>query len=121
MYETVEDLAAHSDWNSLQPRLTQSHPVRTDSEQVTVPGLTSFVKPGDIVLIVAGNDPADEKVKQVLRVTSEPKNNTTTFDVTTFDTDYSTVQTSSALKSSSGRALPFLAMTSAIWPSSSSS
>jgi hypothetical protein len=83
MYETIENLASHPDWNSLQPRLTQPHPVRTDLEQVTVPGLASFVKPGDIVLIVAGSDPADEKVKQVLRVTSEPKNNTTTFDVAT--------------------------------------
>ncbi|MGE3976716.1 MAG: putative baseplate assembly protein [Nitrospira sp.] len=81
MYETIEDLSAHPDWNSLQPRLTQPHPVRTDLEQVTVPGLASFVKAGDIVLIVAGSDPADEKVKQVLRVTSDPKNNRTTFDV----------------------------------------
>ncbi|MBS0181077.1 MAG: putative baseplate assembly protein [Nitrospira sp.] len=81
MYETIEDLSAHVDWNSLQPRLTQPHPVLTDLEQVTVPGLASFVKAGDIVLIVAGSDPADEKVKQVLRVTSDPKNNRTTFDV----------------------------------------
>lgn len=81
MYETIEDLSAHVDWNSLQPRLTQPHPVRTDLEQVTVPGLASFVKAGDIVLIVAGSDPSDEQVKQVLRVTSDPKNNTTTFDV----------------------------------------
>ena len=81
MYETIEDLTTHWNWNSLQPRLTQPQPVHTDLEQVTVPGLASFVKPGDIVLIVAGSDPADEKVKQVLRVTSEPKNNTTTFDV----------------------------------------
>ncbi|HJR75349.1 MAG TPA: putative baseplate assembly protein [Nitrospiraceae bacterium] len=81
MYETIEDLSAHADWNSLQPRLTQPHPVRTDLEQVTVPGLAPFVKAGDIVLIVAGSDPADEKVKQVLRVTSDPKNHTTTFDV----------------------------------------
>ena len=81
IYETIEDLTTHVDWNGLQPRLTQPHPVRTDLEQVTVPGLASFVKAGDIVLIVAGIDPADEKVKQVLRVTSDPKSNTTTFDV----------------------------------------
>jgi hypothetical protein len=81
MYETIEDLSAHVDWNGLQPRLTQPHPVRTDLEQVTVPGLASFVKAGDIVLIVAGSDPADEKVKRVLRVTSDPKHNMTTFDV----------------------------------------
>jgi hypothetical protein len=81
MYETIENLSAHVDWNSLQPRLTQPHPVRTDLEQVTVPGLASFVKAGDIMLIMAGSDPADEKVKQVLRVTSDPKSNTTTFDV----------------------------------------
>ena len=80
-YETIEDLSAHVDWNSLKPRLTQPHPVRTDLEQVTVPGLASFVKAGDIVLIVAGNDPADEKVKQVLRVMSDPKDNRMTFDV----------------------------------------
>ncbi len=81
MYETIEDLTAHVDWNSLQPRLTQPHPVRTDLGQVMVPGLASFVKTGDVVLIVAGSDPADEKVKQVLRVTSDPKSNTTTLDV----------------------------------------
>jgi hypothetical protein len=81
MYETIEDLSAHVDWNNLQPRLTQPHPVRTDLEQVMVPGLAPFVKAGDIVLIVAGSDPTDEKVKQVLRVTSDPKNNTTIFDV----------------------------------------
>lgn len=81
MYETIEDLSAHVDWNNLQPRLTQPHPVRTDLEQVTVPGLASFAKAGDIVLIAAGSDPSDEKVKQVLRVTSDPKNNRTTFDV----------------------------------------
>ena len=81
MYETIEDLSAHVDWNSLQPRLTQPHPVRTDLEQVTVSGLASFVKAGDLVLIVAGNKTADQKVKQVLRVTSDPKSNTTTFDV----------------------------------------
>lgn len=81
MYETIEDLSAHVDWNSLQPRLTQPHPVRTDLEQIMVPGLASFVKAGDLVFIAAGSDPSDEKVKQVLRVTSDAKHNTTTFDV----------------------------------------
>ncbi|MGE3154228.1 MAG: putative baseplate assembly protein [Nitrospiraceae bacterium] len=81
MYETIEDMTAHVDWNSLQPRLSQPHPVRTDLEQVTVRGLSPFVKAGDILLIVAGSDPDDEKVKQVLRVTSDPKGQTTTFDL----------------------------------------
>lgn len=81
VYETIEDLTAQADWNSLQPRLTQPHPVRTDLEQIAVPGLAPFVKAGDVLLIVAGSDPDDEQVKQVLRVTSDPKHNTTTFDV----------------------------------------
>lgn len=81
MYETIEDLTAHADWNSLQPRRTQPHPVRTDLEQVMVSGLAPFVKTGDVVLIVAGSDPADRTVKQVLRMTSDPTSHTTTFDI----------------------------------------
>lgn len=81
MYETIEDLTAHVDWNRLPPRLSQPHPVRTDLEQVTVPGLAPFLKAGDLVLIAAGGGTDDEKVKQVLRVTSDPTTNTTTFDL----------------------------------------
>jgi hypothetical protein len=81
IYETIEDLAAHSDWNSLQPRLTQPHPVRMDLEQVTVPGLSSFVKAGDLVLIVVGGASAEQQVKRVLRVSPDPRANTMTFDV----------------------------------------
>ncbi len=80
-YETLEDLTAHPDWNQMSPRLTQPHPVGPDLEQVMVPGLAPFVKAGEVLLIVAGSEPADWTVKQVLRVSPDPKAGMTTFDV----------------------------------------
>lgn len=81
MYETMEDLVAHVGWNSLQPRLTQPHPVDTRLQQIAVPGLASFVRLGDVVLIVTGDQSEDQTVKQVMKVETDPKANTTTFDI----------------------------------------
>lgn len=83
VYETIEDLSAHPDWNSLQPRLSQPHPVNAELEQVLVPGVSTFIKTGDTVLVVTGNEPADWKVKQVLQIESSPKANTTTLNLVT--------------------------------------
>lgn len=81
VYETTEDVMAHVEWNSLLPRLTQPHPVNRELLQIIVPGLAHFVRAGDVVLIVAGDNSDDQTVKQVIKVETDPKTNTTTFDV----------------------------------------
>ena len=67
MFETIEPIVAHFSWNAITPRLTQPHPLNKDLESVTIPGLSSFVKPGDALLVVAGDALEDRSVKRVLK------------------------------------------------------
>lgn len=81
IFETVETIVGQAGWNALRPRLTHPHPLEPDLESVTIPGLTSFVKSGDTMLIVAGEDPAGRSVKRVLAVTTDVKAQTIRLDL----------------------------------------
>jgi predicted phage baseplate assembly protein len=73
IFETVETIIGHAGWNALRPRLSEPHPFDVDLESVTIAGVTSFVKPGDTILIAAGDDPSERSVKRVVRMATDVK------------------------------------------------
>lgn len=81
MFETIEPIVAHFSWNAITPRLTQPHPLNKDLESVTIPGLSSFVKPGDALLVVAGDALEDRSVKRVLKTGTDLKRQVTQCDL----------------------------------------
>jgi predicted phage baseplate assembly protein len=81
MFETIEPIVAHFSWNAITPRLTQPHPLNNDLQSVTIPGLSSFVKPGDALLVVAGDALEDRSVKRVLRIGTDLKRQITQCDL----------------------------------------
>lgn len=78
LFETMEEIVAHYEWNALRPRVVQSHPIRTDLVSVKISGQTTFIKPGDTILIV-GEEGADSKPvpKRVVRVSAHPETQST--------------------------------------------
>lgn len=74
LFETDADIQARVDWNALQPRLTQPQNVNSNMGSVVINGITSFVKPGDELLIVEGTN---EDVFKVLEVISNDVTQTT--------------------------------------------
>ena len=81
IFETIETIVGRGGWNALRPRLTQPHSLEQDLESVTIPGVSSFIRPGDTLLIVAGDDPADRSVKRVLTTTTDVKAQTVRLDL----------------------------------------
>jgi hypothetical protein len=73
MFETIEEIVAHYEWNALRPRLAHPHPVRADLKTVAVSGQNTFIQPGDTILIV-DEEPGDSKPvpKRVVSVSPRP-------------------------------------------------
>lgn len=74
MFETEIDIQARVDWNAMQPLLTQPQDVNPSMGSVVINGITTFVKPGDELLIVEGTN---EDVVKVLEVISNDATQTT--------------------------------------------
>ncbi len=66
MFETDSDIQARVDWNAIRPRLTQPQDVHKDMDSVWIKGISSFVKPGDELLIVQGDSKNVVKVSAVI-------------------------------------------------------
>ncbi len=81
VFETVEAIEAHADWNEMAPLLLQKHPsLDDDTETITVQGVSPKVQKGDAVLLVWGNDASERVVKRVIGVTPDPSAKTTQID-----------------------------------------
>lgn len=61
LYETGDEITARVDWNELRPRMTQPQLIDSTMQSVVVGGISTFVKPGDELLLI---DQADFKYKR---------------------------------------------------------
>lgn len=52
LFETLSDITARVDWNAMRPRMTQPQIVNSSMQSVLLDGITTFVKPGDELLLV---------------------------------------------------------------------
>lgn len=59
-FETVEEIEAMGEWNAIRPRLTEMVLPDLDSTTVYLEGVTTNLKPGDMLLFV-GQERADDK------------------------------------------------------------
>ena len=66
MFETDSDIQARVDWNALRPRMTQPQGIKPGMGSVVINGITTFVKPGDDLLIVREDVGYPEKVSKVI-------------------------------------------------------
>lgn len=63
IFETLDDIQTRVRWNALRPRLNQPQIIDESMASIVVDGTTSFIKPGDTVLLV---DQSEAKhIKQV--------------------------------------------------------
>lgn len=74
LFETEIAIQARVDWNAMRPRLTQPQAIQSGMGSVVTSGITTFVKPGDELLIVNGSD---EDVVKVLKVNPNQDTQTT--------------------------------------------
>ena len=52
-FETVQEILARPEWNSIKPRLTQPHPISMGMKCLALKGLGTLLKKGDLLLISA--------------------------------------------------------------------
>ena len=82
-FENIEPLEARYAWNKLQPRLTQPQTITTikDQKRIYVKGISTNLKPNDVVLLTAGD--VAYKAYRVADVKADPLNDRTlvTFQV----------------------------------------
>lgn len=71
-FETLETIAARSEWNAIKPRLTQPQPTIADNTVVVISGTNNDVKEGDVVLITASL-----KLKKILKIAVQDEAKTT--------------------------------------------
>jgi predicted phage baseplate assembly protein len=64
-FETVEKIAARTEWNAIRPRLTQLPPLSPPPDTLMLPGTATNVQPGNKVLILSGGSPV---LRSVIRV-----------------------------------------------------
>jgi hypothetical protein len=82
-FETIEKIRAQVEWSAMRPRLTQPQVLAVDMPHVTLHGIANNLKPGDSVLIIAGNGAADRAVRRVTRVAINTAASTTQLDLVT--------------------------------------
>jgi hypothetical protein len=68
-FETVEDIQAKPEWNSLRPRMTQPHPLARSIKCLALKGLATGLKTGDI-LIIAPNGIGESSDREIACVES---------------------------------------------------
>lgn len=75
LYETESEIIARVDWNAIRPRMTQPQVISNNMQSVVIDGITSFVKPGDNLLLIDGNE--DKHIKKVSSVITDDVTKTT--------------------------------------------
>jgi hypothetical protein len=80
-FETVQEIEAHVNWNTIKPRLTQPQTINTDMEIVFFKGTNNNLKLGERILIVDEAKAFDIKIIQ--KITLDDKANTTRIDFST--------------------------------------
>lgn len=65
LYETENEITARVDWNAIRPRMTQPQVINSSMQSVVINGITTFVKPGDDLLLINESDS-----KYIRKVTS---------------------------------------------------
>ena len=56
LYETENEITARVDWNAIRPRMTQPQLINSAMRSVVISGITTFIKPGDELLLVDQTD-----------------------------------------------------------------
>ena len=56
LYETENQITARVDWNNIRPRMTQPQLINSSMGSVVINGITTFVKPGDDLLLIDRTD-----------------------------------------------------------------
>jgi Baseplate J-like protein len=69
-FETIADITTRADWNMLRPRRTQPQKLSLNAQSLYVAGVTTNLKPGDFLLLVAppDNDATGALQTQVVRI-----------------------------------------------------
>lgn len=75
LFETEHDITARVSWNALRPRLTQPQTISSSMQSVMINGISTFVKPGDELLLIHNN--GNRYVKKVTAVVSDNDASTT--------------------------------------------
>lgn len=75
IFETSDDLDAHSDWNNLQVRLTKPQDITLD-DAISVPlmyvdGISTGIKPGDSLLLVFGDKGDPSVIRKVASIDAQ--------------------------------------------------
>lgn len=81
IFETIEKIEADVRWNAMKPRQTRPHPSSSTINSFTIQGLTTNLKPGDSVLLVAGNAPNNPTVNRVKRLVPDKNTQTTCIEL----------------------------------------
>lgn len=80
LYETGDEITARVDWNELRPRMTQPQLIDSTMQSVVVGGISTFVKPGDELLLI---DQADFKyIRKVTGLIVDDVNQITRIELT---------------------------------------
>jgi hypothetical protein len=56
LYETGSEIVARVDWNEIRPRMTQPQLINSTMGSVVISGITTFLKPGDELLLIDQTD-----------------------------------------------------------------
>jgi len=78
VFETVEKMEARAEWNAIKPRCKLSQEISLNMESIIIKDITSEIKKGDKILIVAGDNKL--KLKDVVDIDKDIKNSITTID-----------------------------------------
>ena len=79
LYETENQITARVDWNTIRPRMTQPQLINSSMGSVVINGITTFVKPGDDLLLVDQTDVKD--IRKVTDVTVDEITKTTQLEL----------------------------------------
>lgn len=80
IFETIEKIEADVRWNAMKPRQRRSHPSSSTINIFSILGLTTNLKPGDSLLLVADNAP-NPTVNRVKRLVPDTKTQTTCIEL----------------------------------------
>ncbi len=79
-FETMEEIEARPEWNAIKPRIKLSQEISLELDSIIIKGITSEIKQGDKILIVAGDKDNERKLRDVIYVEKDIKNNITRID-----------------------------------------
>jgi hypothetical protein len=80
IFETIEEIEARPEWNAIKPRIKLSQEISLDMNCIIIKGITSEIKQGDKILIVTGDKDNNLKLRDVIYVDKDIKNDITRID-----------------------------------------